>query len=205
MTRLILIRHGETDDNLQKRYSGARNPSLNQKGLWQAGRLAERLKDVRVDKVYSSDLKRAYETARIVFPQHAIEKTKDFREMNLGIFEGLQYKDIMEKYPDLYKGWIESPYDIKIPDGEDLKEVSQRVEKELSSILVLHDDKTVAVVAHGGPARIILYRASGNNQRNFWQIEQDNGALNIIDYPREAEPVVVKTNDISHLKLLVHK
>ena len=74
MTRLILIRHGETDYNLQNRYCGFSNPPLNNKGIWQSKRLIERLTDLRIDKIYSSDLKRAYQTAKMVFRDNLIEK-----------------------------------------------------------------------------------------------------------------------------------
>ena len=208
MVRLILIRHGETDYNLQSRYCGFSNPSLNNRGIWQAKMLAAKLEGTRIDKVYSSDLKRAYETAKIIFGNSPIEKTADFREMNFGLFEGLKYEQIIEKYPKLCGDWIDILPKIRIPKGEGLKDLSKRVKKRLFSILSRHKDKTIALVTHGGPIRIILCDALKKDLKAFWQIEQKSAALNIVDYVNESprlyrrsgkQATVVKMNDISHL------
>ncbi len=208
MVRLIIIRHGETDYNLESRYCGFSNPSLNNRGIWQAKMLAVKLKGVRIDKVYSSDLKRAYETAKIIFGNSPIEKTADFREMNFGLFEGLKYEQIIKKYPKLYGDWIDILPKIKIPKGEGLKDLGKRVKKRLFSILSRHKDKTIALVTHGGPIRIILCDALKKDLKAFWQIEQKSAALNIVDYVNESprlyrrsgkQATVVKMNDISHL------
>lgn len=199
MARLILIRHGETDYNLQNRYCGFSNPSLNNRGIWQSKRLARRLKDVKIDKVYSSDLKRAYQTAEIIFENNSIEGLADFREMNFGLFDGLKYEEITKIYPKLYRNWIDNPIKVKIPDGEGLKDLSERVKKRLSFILSQHEGKTLAVVTHGGPIRIVLCEALKFDLKMFWQVEQEAAALNIIDYPKHSQSVVVKMNDIFHL------
>ena len=199
MIRLILMRHGETDYNLQNRYCGFSNPSLNNKGIWQSKRLADRLRDISVDKVYSSDLKRAYETAKIVFKDNPVEKLEDLREMNFGLFEGLKHEEIINKHPKLYRSWIDNPEKVQIPNGEGLTDLSKRVNKCLSFIVSQNEDKTVALVTHSGPIRIVLCKALKLGLKMFWQIGQEIAALNIIDYPKESSPVVIKMNDISHL------
>jgi len=198
MVRLILIRHGETDYSSQSRYCGFSNPPLNNKGIWQSKKLAAKLKEVRIDKVYSSDLIRAYETAKIIFGDNSIEKTMDLREMNFGLFEGLKYEQIIEKYPELYIDWIDNPEKVKTPNGEGLVALNKRVEKRLSFILSQHKGKTLAVVTHSGPIRVVLCKALKFELKMFRQIEQELGALNIIDYAEESPPMVVKMNDISH-------
>lgn len=199
MTRLILIRHGETDYNLQNRYCGFSNPSLNKNGIWQSKKLADRLVNIKVGKVYSSDLKRAVETATIIFKSNSIEQLSDFREMNFGIFEGLKYDEIVKKYPSRYKNWINSPAKIKLPNGEALEDLVERVRRELTFILSRHKDGKVALVTHGGPIRVILCDALKFNLDSFWKIKQDIAALNVIDYPENSSPIVVKMNDTSHL------
>jgi len=201
MTKLILIRHSETDYNLESRYCGYSNLPLNNKGIWQAQRLSVRLKDIKIDRVYSSDLKRAYQTAEIIFKNNSIERMADFREMNFGIFEGLKYEDIIKKHPKLYRNWINDPMKIKIPNGEGLKDLSKRVKERLSSILSKYEDKTLALVTHGGPIRIILCDVLKYNLKMFWQMEQEVGALNIIDYDKGFSPDIIKMNDISHLSI----
>mgnify|MGYP001599786738 CR=1 FL=1 len=113
MARIIIIRHGETDHSLENRYSGFSDPPLNDKGIWQAERLAYRMRNEKVDVAYSSGLKRAYETAKIVFKNKVIEKLANFSEMNFGIFEGLTYEEIIKKHSRLYKSWIGNPIEVK--------------------------------------------------------------------------------------------
>lgn len=199
MVRLILIRHGQTDYSSQNRYCGFSNPPLNDKGIWQAEKLAVRLKDTKTDKVYSSDLIRAYQTANIIFGDNPIEKTPDLREMNFGLFEGLKYEQLVGNYPELYGDWVDNPEKIKTPNGEGLGDLSKRVEQRLSFIISQHEDRTLAVVTHSGPIRIVLCKALKFDLKMFWQIEQQFCALNIIDYAEKAQPRVVKMNDASHL------
>jgi broad specificity phosphatase PhoE len=199
MTRLILIRHSETDYNLLNRYCGFSNPPLNNKGIWQSKRLAARLRDVNIDKVYSSDLKRAVETAKIVFKDNLIETEVDLREMNFGILEGLRYEEVIKKYPTVYRYWIDNPEKVRIPNGEGLEDLTRRVTKKLSLFFSQHKNKTIAVITHGGPIRVILCNVLKCGLEKFWQIEQEICALNIIDYSEKMEPVVIKVNDISHL------
>lgn len=199
MARLILIRHGETDYSSESRYCGYSDPPLNKKGIWQVKKLAERLKRLNVDKVYSSDLKRAAKTAKIIFKDKSIEESQDFREINFGIFEGLKYEEIIKKYPKLYRTWLDNPTKVKIPKGEALKDLSKRVRKRLSLILFQHKDGKIVLVTHGGPIRVILCDALKFSLEAFWQIEQDIGALNIIEYSEKSEPRVIKMNDTSHL------
>lgn len=201
MTRLILIRHGETEYTLQERYCGFSNPPLNDKGMWQSERLAGLLEGVGIDKVYSSDLLRAYETAKIIFKNKSLERTVEFREMNFGIFEGLKYEEIIRRYPGLYTNWATDPMKIKIPEGEGLKDLIKRVEERLFSILSRHKDRTIAVVTHGGPIKVILCKLPRFGFKRFWEIRQDTGALSIIDYFEDSAPRAVKMNDISHLSM----
>ena len=199
MVRLLLIRHGETDYSSQHRYCGFSDPPLNDKGISQSQQLAARLKDSKIDKVYSSDLLRARQTARIIFGDSSIEETADLREMNFGLFEGLKYEQLVEKHPELYRGWINNLEKVKIPNGEGLRDLSKRIEKTLSLIISRNKDKTAAVVTHGGPIRIVLCKALKFDLRKFWKIEQQLGALNIIDYKQVMSPEIIKMSDISHL------
>lgn len=199
MTRLILIRHGETEYSLQKRYCGFSDPPLNENGIRQSERLFSKLKKTRVDRVYSSDLQRALQSARIIFRKPALEQFSDFREMDFGVLEGLRYEEIINIYPKLYRDWLKYPEEIKIPQGESLEELSKRVNAKLSSILSENKGKVIALVTHGGPIRTILCNTLRFDLKMFWQIKQEIGALNIIDYSDELIPAVVKMNDTSHL------
>ena len=201
MTRLILIRHGQTQYHLENRYCGFSNPSLNEKGIWQSKMLLDRLSTIKVERVYSSDLKRAFETTKIIFKDNFIEQLPDFREMDFGVFEGLRYDDVVKIYPCFYKDWLTNPAGIKFPGGEALEDLVKRVRKRLTLILSRHKGERIALVTHGGPIRVILCDALNYNPDSFWKVKQDIAALNIIDYPQESPPIIVKMNDISHLTL----
>lgn len=201
MTRLILIRHGETDYGLQHKYCGFSNPPLNNNGIYQSEKLAAKLKGIEIDKVYSSDLKRAYESTSIIFKDNPIEKIVNFREMNFGILEGLRYEEILQKHPEIYKDWINNPLKVRIPNGESLRDLSKRVKERLSFILARHRDEIIAVVTHAGPIRVILCDILNYSLKDFWRIEQDVAAYNIIDYSGKLEPRVIKMNDTSCLSI----
>jgi len=155
-TRLILIRHGETDWSREKRYCGVTDACLNKRGVEQAGRLCERLGKEGIDKIYSSDLKRALESARIIFKEREIEAAPGLREMNFGIFEGLTYEELMERHPEVYANWLNNPFEADIPEGEEWKGFEGRVKSALDKIIVFNKNKTVALVTHAGPIKVIM-------------------------------------------------
>jgi len=200
MTKIILIRHGETDYNLNRKYCGFSDPPLNDTGVLQAEKLAKKIRHLKIDKIYSSDLKRAHQTAGIIFPDKNVELTDNFREMNFGIFEGLNYKEITAKTPNLYQDWINDPIKTTIPEGENLISMNTRVKEKLNGIIANNDKKTIVIITHAGPLRVILCEALNKNLSMFWQIDQDNAAVNIIDYASNASVKVISMNEISHLK-----
>ena len=110
--KLILIRHGESEGNVQRRFSGFQDVNLTEKGIWQAERLAYRLKELPVDVVYSSDLKRAKHTAEIVFGSRGIDiiPNSNLREMNFGVWEGYTFEEVMSKYGNNFEinSWFDN-------------------------------------------------------------------------------------------------
>lgn len=199
MTRLLLIRHGETDYNLNKRYCGFSNPPLNVFGISQAESLAKQLKSFDVVVVYSSDLLRATQTAEIVFPKFQIKTMPDFREFDFGVFEGLSYSEIIESYPELYRNWIRDPSNVFLPNGEEFGEFRKRISSALSSIISLNRNKTIALVTHSGPIRLILCKVLGYGLERFWEVSHENAAFSIIDYPEGCTPITMKVNESLHL------
>lgn len=199
MTRLLLIRHGETDYNLNRRYCGFSNPPLNVSGVLQAESLAKQLKDFGVLAVYSSDLLRAAQTAATVFPKHRIKTMMDFRELNFGIFEGLNYSEIMERYPGLYQDWIRDPSNVLFPSGEEFGGFRKRVSSALAAIISLNRDKTIALITHSGPIRLILCEVLGYGFEKFWEFNHGNTAFSIIDYLERSAAKIVSINVSEHL------
>ncbi len=197
-TKLILIRHGETEWSCQRRYCGFTDIDLNEKGRAQAKQLSKKLSEEKIHKVYSSSMKRAFQFARIVFKDKPLEEIGTLREINFGLFEGLTYKEIMERYTEIYRKWLDNPLETIIPSSESLNSLATRVRKALGKILSCNNSRTVAIVTHGGPIRIILCDALKLNLRNIWQIEPKLAGLSVIEFVKGKNKVHL-LNDTSYL------
>lgn len=178
--KIILIRHAQTTWNRQKRYCGLNDINLSRIGIKQANELRNRLKENRICKVYSSDMRRAVQTARILFGKRYIKKIPALREMNFGAFEGLTYKQIIKKYPLLYKKWLDNPYEAFIPEGENLKTFKNRIEKAFKKIIASSKNKTIAVISHGGAISIFINALLRSN--DFWSYIPKTASFSIIEY-----------------------
>ena len=200
MTKLYLLRHGETTSNYEKRYQGQGDSHLTPLGRKQSERLAEVLKDEPFSAVYSSDLNRSFETARMVAKFHKLEvqKVPELKERNYGVWEGLTFQEIESRYSEIYKSWLANPAKTIIPEAETLEELQKRGIRAVSQIMEKHPNETIAVVAHGGLNRMILMYYLGMDLNNFWSIKQFNCAVNIIEYG--SRPVVLLLNGNWFLK-----
>jgi broad specificity phosphatase PhoE len=150
VTEILLVRHGETDWNLERRVQGHTDRALNETGRAQARALAVELDDEPLDAVYSSDLARASETARIVAEQRnmAVTTVPELREKHFGTWEGLTDEEVFRRFPEARRGqW---------GDGETTEELSDRVLAALRRIAREHPEGRVLVVTHGGPFRVVL-------------------------------------------------
>lgn len=196
--RIFLLRHGETDWNLQGRCQGSADIDLNERGKQQAREITAALSVEKIHAIYSSDLKRALQTAAIIGGPHRLEVAVDgdFRELDHGAFEGLTFADIRASYPDFLVQWRSEPARLVIPGGERLADVGERAWKGMERIVRLHShDETVVVVSHNFPILAILCRITEtplNDYRSFhvepcgltrinhekgkgWRIIQSNG------------------------------
>ncbi|HEY6960847.1 MAG TPA: histidine phosphatase family protein [Gaiellaceae bacterium] len=146
MTTLLLVRHGETDWNREGRWQGWADPPLNPTGREQARTLAEELRETPFDAVYSSDLRRARETAEIVAEPHGVPVVVDpgLREIDVGSWSGLTREEIRERYPDGVR-----------PDGETHAEHATRTLEAVERIARAHPGGRILLVAHGGTTRAL--------------------------------------------------
>jgi probable phosphoglycerate mutase len=145
MTTLLLARHGETDWNREGRWQGWADPPLNDRGREQAGELAEQLRRVPFDAVYSSDLRRAHETAEIVAgPGVPVVVDPDLREIDIGSWSGLTHEQIRERFPDGTR-----------PDGETRDHHAARVRAAVERIARANLGRRILVVTHGGTLRAV--------------------------------------------------
>lgn len=147
-TEILLVRHGETDWNRDRRWQGHADPPLNEEGRRQAQALAEALAGEDVAAVYSSDLLRAHETARIVAERLGLEVTAlpDLREVDVGSWSGLTRDEIAHRFPGAER-W---------EGGETREEMAERVLGAVRRIAAAHPGGRVLVVTHGGPVRALL-------------------------------------------------
>ena len=198
VTRLYLIRHGETQGADTKRYKGHIDVPLSENGIKQMERLAEYISAEATSKlsaVYCSDLSRAIKSAEIIAETHSIKPVvfKDLRERNFGIWEGMTFDEIKEKYPEEFNAWTNNPREFSPMQGESTIEVKDRALKVLKGVLEKHKDESIAIVSHGGINRIILCHLLGIPLENIFRIEQDFAAVNIIEF-YDKYPVVKLIN-----------
>ncbi len=196
-TKLILIRHGETTWNSKRRYCGFADVPLSNKGKCQAKKLAGRLKFEKIHKIYSSDRRRALQTAKIIFKGYEIEKIPELQEINFGCFEGLTHRQILKKYPEIYKKWLNDPYKTVIPSGEKLADFKKRITRIFKKIVSLNPGKTTAIVSHGGAISIFITGILKN--RNFWKYIPASTSITVVEY-KKGKPNIAVLNDASHLK-----
>ncbi len=149
-TSILLVRHGQTDWNLEGRYQGRSDVPLNAAGWAQAERLAAGLASGRIDAVYCSPLARTLETARTIARRHGLEPRTDPRliEIDQGEWEGMLAERIAEVYPELSRGWGEDPGSVRPPGGESIREVHDRVIGALEEMAAAHPGGTLGVVTH---------------------------------------------------------
>jgi 2,3-bisphosphoglycerate-dependent phosphoglycerate mutase len=155
VTTILLARHGETSWNRDGRFQGHADPGLSEEGRRQASALADELAGIRLDAVYSSDLRRAVETATIVAGRLGltVETDRDLREVDVGEWSGLTWVEIEERFPDGVRRHHE--YGHGWEHGESYEQMAERVLAALHRIADRHDGGRVLVITHGGGMRAV--------------------------------------------------
>ncbi len=204
MIEIVLIRHGETDWNAEKRMQGHIDIPLNSAGLKQVTALSRALAPETFDAIFTSDLQRAVQTAQAIAKPHnlSIQQDGGLRERCFGAFEGLRPQDIAIQYPHDYMRWRAMDIDARFPEGERVAETLQefydRVENAVTRIVASGVYRKIAIVAHGGVLDCIYRCASGlalNVPRDFDML---NASINRLIWDG-SRLQVVQWSDISHL------
>jgi alpha-ribazole phosphatase len=193
--RLILVRHGETDWNAQRRYQGWSDLPLNEVGLQQADALAVHLAGEQLDAVYASDLERAMQTAQIIAEGHNQPVIADLRlrEISFGDWEGLTFDEVRARWPGEVDAWLGDSLRIAPPSGETLAQVAGRVQDAFNDVAGKNEDRTVLLVAHGGPLRVLLCLALGLDVRAHWRFRLDAASVSELSV-YDGEATLVKLN-----------
>ena len=194
-TRIIAVRHGETDWNVDTRIQGQLDIGLNDKGRWQAARVAQALADEALDAVYSSDLSRAHATAQAIAaaqaePALAVQTHAGLRERGFGKFEGHTYAAIEEQWPDESRLWrIRDPHFAPV-GGESPAQVMARVGHTVNDIAARHPGEQIVLVAHGGVLDMLYRLATQQSVSAPRTWELGNTAINRLLWTPDALTLV---------------
>jgi alpha-ribazole phosphatase len=183
-TRIHLIRHGQVEGHDQKRYNGQSDVILTDLGIEQYHLLKARLSDTPISACYTSDLTRCSTGANLICEQFGIEPIKrcELRELNIGVWEGMVWQEIQKNWPNEWQARLADLVNFRVPQGENLLDVEARVMPVINEIIERHRGQELLVVGHGGVNRIVLLNAIGAPLAGMFNIEQNYGCYNIIDY-----------------------
>jgi probable phosphoglycerate mutase len=202
MLHLILVRHGETEWNAQRRYQGQTDVPLSELGRRQAECVADRLVGQTIDAVYASDLQRAWETAQIIAAKSGLQVMPEprLRELKFGVLEGLTFDEAQEQYPEMINAWLED-FNRPPEGGETIELFNSRVVSLLNDLKAKHDEQTVLLVAHGGPLSEVLRVVLGLSREKRWYLEMENASLSEV-LIAEDYVSLKRLNDTCHLATL---
>lgn len=194
MTRLLLIRHAEPDEDARGRCYGRLDVGLSPTGLASAERLAESLRRVDVDAVYVSPRLRAVQTAAALGATRIVDDR--LRELDFGQLEGRTYDEIERAQPEFFRRWMETPTLVRFPGGESYAELRERVVAAVSDIVTANTDRTVALVSHGGVIRAALAVALGLPDDRAFALDVGYARISLVDWFDET-PVIRLVNGVS--------
>jgi broad specificity phosphatase PhoE len=208
ITRLILVRHGRTNNNKEARFGSLDDCPLDHVGQDQAKRVAKRLIEFEIDHIYSSPIQRAKETAEIMAAENSLKVIirPELKEYDNGIIAGLTVEELRQKFPEIYldiQGWInmgpvQNRDRFQVPEAESMDAFKQRILAFQNFILVNHPGQIVAAVSHLAVIKgfmALLFGSSLNSQMNFMA---DNTSVTVVDFYHQV-PVLRSFNDIRHL------
>lgn len=207
-TTLIFMRHGESSGNKSSSFNGNLDLDLTQLGENQAECTAQYLDKYKIDIIYSSDLKRAFKTALHTAKRQNIEiiKSKNLREIFGGDFEGLKYDKIEQMFPKEYNLWRNDMGNCVCPNGESIRDLEKRVNREVKNIAMRNKDKTVLISTHATPIRVmstVWYKKDITNIRDFDWVK--NASVTVVNYDDIENPKVIEYDVHNHLTdLLTH-
>lgn len=204
MTEILLIRHGETDWNVEKRLQGHHDVALNAEGARQAAALGRVLRDEALDAIYSSDLQRARDTAQAIAAARGMTVQIDpgLRERCFGAFEGLIHSEISERYPADFHAWKQRDLDARYTAGErqaeTLREFAARALASLRRLAGIEGHRRIAVVSHGGVLDTLYRHAHGLGYEHARNFDVLNGSINRLKWDGD-QFHVLHWADVTHL------
>lgn len=201
MTKVYLIRHAEAEGNYYRRIQGHWDGRITALGMRQIDALAERMKDVHIDALYSSDLSRTKTTAQAILKYHDLELHTDvrLREVCMGVWEGRSWGDVMHDDPVQYSNFSNDPANWQVEGGESWDHLQHRIYDAILDIAARHDGQTIAIVSHGTAIRALMCLLQGVGSSDIHTVRHgDNTCVTLLDVTKNGMEVEYAC-DNSHL------
>jgi broad specificity phosphatase PhoE len=175
MIEIILVRHGETDWNTSETFRGRVEVALNDVGTKQADDLGGYLAREKIDIIYSGPLKRAVDTAEAIADYQNLEvnTVKNLTDIDFGDWQGVSWKEVEEKYPELYRDWLDTPEQVRIPGGESLEEVRRRAVPFIEDAVMRCGEGKIVFVSHHVVIKVVICTLLGLDISHFWNFRID--------------------------------
>lgn len=182
MKHIFLIRHGETDWNREGRFQGKMDIPLNALGRKQAAAAAKALENAAIDRVVSSSLSRAADTAgaSTALSGLSVEVMDGFREIDHGLWEGHTAEEVEKLWPGMLGTWHSHPETVTMPEGETLKDVQVRALAALEDVIAAKGSR-VAVFSHDAVIKVILCGVVDCKLSSFWRFRIANGSITLLE------------------------
>lgn len=199
--KIFLIRHGQTDWNVQGRIQGQKDIALNEAGEQQARLLAEGMQSRRVTQIYCSRQKRAIQTAAAIGSRQQVEVhiVEGLEEVNFGYWEGMTMEEIQKNYPKEYENWCVNPLEARPPGGETQMQVLERASKVVDEILA-QAKGDLAIVSHGATLAYIAAYLLKDNQDEKDIIVENASITTLLSQGDKGSFVLLQSNDVRHLQ-----
>lgn len=202
MTTVYFVRHVQAQGNIERTFQGAIDTPISAQGEIQCQNLRDFFKDICLDAVYTSPLKRAVATANAIADGRCpVITNENIKEINAGIWEGEKIDDLELKWPVEFETWQNHPWDFVIQGGESMEQVYNRCGAGIKEIIASSKDKTIAVVSHGCALRSVLANAMGYKLNQLDKVGWvRNAGITKMEFEEGTVPgVVVYQNKLDHL------
>jgi alpha-ribazole phosphatase len=193
--QLYLVRHGATELNEKQVYQGWTDAALSETGRWQCELVRQKLRGVNFDVVLCSPLERAVSSAELIsgLTRERIRICEALKEINFGIWEGLSYQEVERQYPQKWQAWCNDWQGCELPRGESFTVFYQRVKSGWEELQSLYHDKTLLIVSHAGPLRVIAGILLHLQPEDFWRLSFEFGCYSRFEFVRKTS-VLKKLN-----------
>ena len=200
-TTVLLVRHGQTNSNITGYYMGNSDEGLDETGYAQAHSLSSRLAKLPIVSVYSSPLRRAYNTALIIAKPHHLDVTisDDLIEIQLGDWGGLHTDEIRRRWPDLWQQLRTNPSELTFPNGESFKQLTERSVRVFDQVASANQGKPAVMVTHDAIIRALAAYALGVPNSIYRRVKIENASLSVIQV-NDGKLRLVTLNDTAHFE-----